>query len=91
MLTRYNVRPRHYIFNKNDAYLRNIEQNSNQPVISQYQVTTEVKAVRKQLFIPTSEMVRLETAVTDPRAKFQFKATKGGLRVIINEIKEESV
>jgi hypothetical protein len=38
--------------------------------------------------IPTPEMVRLHSAVSDPRSRFQFKVTKGGLRVHISEVKD---
>lgn len=91
VITRYNVRPRHYIFNKNDLHLRDYEQKSNQSVISQKQRVTKAPETPKPLPIPTPEMVRLESAVTDPRSKFHFKATKGGLRVYIREVKEERV
>ena len=42
-------------------------------------------------FISTPELVRLQTAVDDPRANFHFKVRKGGLHVHIREIKEEII
>ena len=88
VIGRYNVRPRYYIFNKNDSYLRKVDNQANQLPDSQDKVIAGPTVSHKTPLIPTPEMVRLETAVADPRAKFHFKATKGRLRVYINEVKE---
>ena len=55
-----------------------------------FDTVAEVKktAVADIVDLPLTELIRLEDAVSDPRAKFHFKATKkGGLRVYIQEIK----
>lgn len=87
VLARYNNRPTYYIYNKNDLYLRDAT------LVKQTDAKTEVEVTRrtaKPRFkpIPTPELVRIETAVSDPRSNFHFEATKGGSRVLIHEIKD---
>ncbi len=90
IMVRYNLRPRYFVYNKNDAYQRNLatETLSEQPHDQQQDVTEPITV--RPLFIPLPEVARLEMAVADPRANFHFTARKGGSRVHINEIKEES-
>ncbi len=91
IISRYNVRPRFYLFDKNDSYLRTSP--SDQQALESEPVI-EVREAYDLLpeLMPMSERVRLETAVLDPRADFHFKTTKkGALRVYIREIKEEAV
>jgi len=87
VIFRYNLRPRFYIFNKNDQHLRD-----SKPVdrITEAEEVTEVKPIKTPLTpaLPIPEVVRIESAIADPRANFGFKATrKGDLRVHITEIK----
>lgn len=89
VIARYNLRPRLYVFNKNDTYLRPGHQALEQPSEPDDQQQAEESGNVPFALIPTPEMVRLESAVADPRSKFHFKATKGGLRVYIREVKEE--
>jgi PrgI family protein len=88
IIGRYNLRPRYYIFNKNDSHLRT-EPNKKQKAVPEK--ATKAKSIDNQEVkrdVPLTEMVRLEDAVADPRAKFHFKTTKkGGLRVFISEVK----
>ena len=88
VLARYNSRPTFYIFNKNDLYLRDLPTNTQAEPEPESADATETVSLPLLNPIPTPEMVRLETAVSDPRSRFHFKATKGGLRVHINEIKD---
>ncbi len=91
VISRYNIRPRYYLFNKNDFYLRHIPTPDPEPEQVTPIVATDIDPLTRT-FISTPEIVRLETAMLDPRAKFHFKATKkGGLGVYIHEIKEEAV
>jgi hypothetical protein len=91
VISRYNFRPRYYLFNKNDPYLRH--KPAEVPVIDEVQPSKAISGDESlPELMPIAELVRLETAVSDPRAKFHFKATKkGGLGVYIHEIKEEAV
>lgn len=91
VLARFNSRPRYYLFNKNDGYLRKKLDGATALENTNVIKATQPKLKTKRHLIPTQQMVQLETALADPRAKFHLKATKGGLRVYIREIKEESI
>lgn len=86
-ILRYNLRPRYYVFNKNDAYLRDSEEDAaDEPEKAEEQVETKPK--HPLLEIPLPQIVQLETAVADPRAQLAFHTNKkGGLHVRITEIK----
>ena len=90
-ISRYNLRPQIHVLNKNDNYLRYTEL----PLFSEPELaTTDEETVDpapslKQM--ATTELVRLESAIGDPRAKFQLLVKKGGLHVSIQEIKEDSI
>lgn len=90
VIARYRLRPQFYLFNKNELYLRNRSQKVEQEEVVSKQETLPV-AANTLLQIPTHQMAQIESAITDPRSKFHLKAEKGGLRVYIHEIKEESV
>lgn len=86
----YNLRPRFFIFDKNDAYLRGSNQLS-QPAIPE---TSEVDLGRVEEIPATrltiAEKARLETMMADPRAKLRLLTDKkGGVNVHITEIKQE--
>lgn len=86
VIGRYNYRPRYYVFNKNDSYQRAkytaFELEEDELVVE------ELIPAERPALIPIPEIVRIETALSDPRAKFHFKTTKkGDLRVVIQEIK----
>lgn len=84
---RYNIRPRYYLYNKNDSYLRNNTYTKPEEMPYENQAKVESPALPIS-DVPFTELVRLENAVADPRAKFHFQTTKkGGLRVYIQEIK----
>jgi hypothetical protein len=87
----YNIRPRYYLYDKNDTHLRSVEQNK-----AQISEETNEKIVPKPMeAVPTPQLamparVQLERAIADPRAKLQFLTRrKGGLDVHITEIKQE--
>jgi hypothetical protein len=88
MITRYNLRPRYYVYNKNDPYLRNgVEQNDPteaDPKVADVATTAKVK--RPQLDL--AQIVKLEGIMADPRAKMRFVMRKGGkTNVVISEVK----
>lgn len=87
IIGRYNLRPRYYLYDKNDLHLR-VEPKQKADVA--FETATVVKKTEVKMVedMPLTELVRLENVVSDPRSKFHFKATKkGGLRVYIQEIK----
>lgn len=87
ILLRYNARPRYYVYNKNDSYLRNAERPT--PPKTSFKITTPKPAIPKSVVeLPISESVKLKNAITDPNAKLHFRTDKkGGLRVYITEVK----
>lgn len=88
VILRYRLRPRYYVFDKNDIYLR-------QPVIGPVRpLAIKAGASRSKRrspagpVLPVPEIVRLEGVIADPRAKLSFTSDKkGGLNVRITEIK----
>lgn len=86
ILGRYNLRPKYYLFNKNNLYLRDLQLEAKSPKVEQKKIVTQRK--RPPLHIPTPQRVWAEAVAADPRAQLEFKTTKkGGLRVHIQEIK----
>lgn len=88
VIVRYNVRPRFYIFNKNDHYLRSSSKKVNEEESNKIEAKKHPKISLPHLpSLSTPEIVRIENAITDPRANFNFTARKGKLNVHITEIK----
>ncbi|HUD81179.1 MAG TPA: hypothetical protein VMR08_00935 [Patescibacteria group bacterium] len=90
VLIHYAVRPRYYIFNKNDMYLRraNNDIEPDQPDDKAEDGEEPVAASRLTDILTPLQRLRLETAMADPRAKLHFRNNrKGGLRVHITEVK----
>ncbi len=87
ILLRYNLRPRYYIFNKNDLYLRD----EGVTVETEVETAHRAQKTRKEqphLHIPLPQIVQLETAMADPLSQLAFETNKkGGIRVRITEIK----
>lgn len=87
LLSRYNLRPRYYVFNKNDVSGRHI------PPPIKTEKKTEIKepkaAPLPQLAFNTGEVMNFESLLSNPNADFHFiRDKKGGLRVHIKEIKQ---
>lgn len=86
-LLRYNLRPRYYLFNKNDTHLRDTA-----PVVKE-QVEVEEskpkKVTRPHLpQLSTAELVRIEDVIANPQANLHFKTNrKGELYVHITEVR----
>lgn len=91
IIGRYNLRPRRYVLDKNDSYLRYIEPAhvNEQSVVVKDEAAPQVRPLKQQL--AASEVIRLQTAIDDPRSQFQLFTSKGGLHVRIQQIKEDSV
>jgi hypothetical protein len=88
-LFRYNARPRYYVFNKNDAYLRNNEETT--PV---NEVETQAASDVEQTIQPDvsrlseEDVFKLERILEHPSANLSFATSKkGGLYVSISEVK----
>jgi len=88
-IVRYNLRPRYYVFSKNSSYLRG----SGSAVVAldegldmlAGEVALSDEGVES---LAISDLVRIESALADPKSNLAFKATrKGGLRVHITQVK----
>jgi hypothetical protein len=86
VLLRYNFRPRYYLFNKNDAYLRHIPRPEEPEIVAAE--AKPKKALHLSLpHISTADIVTIEQLIANPQANLHFKTTrKGGLRVHITEV-----
>lgn len=84
--SRYNIRPKIYIYDKNDIYLRKTDKEE-----TASQMKTKTVRKTKPKFEPATKLpklVQIEHMITDPKADFHFKANrKGGLSVHIKEVK----
>lgn len=86
----YNLRPKYYVYDKNDEYLRYEPTKPHLQKTAEVAIPEAVEACMAQL-IDTPERAWLEAIIKDPRARFQMTVKRGGLHVRINEIKEESL
>ncbi|MDE2024923.1 MAG: PrgI family protein [Patescibacteria group bacterium] len=86
VLLSYNLRPRFYVFNKNDAYLRDIPERLEQ---SKKQ---KPKRVKKDMLLPAKsfsvkELKQIEAFIKNPQYSLSLKpGKKGELYVAISEI-----
>ncbi|HSX35950.1 MAG TPA: PrgI family protein [Patescibacteria group bacterium] len=87
IIVRYNLRPRYYVFNKNDMHLRDaasmkIDEIDDEPVVAKQ---------AKHIQLPqlsTADTVMLEGIIADPKANLRFMTDKkGALNVRFNEVK----
>lgn len=87
VLVRYNLRPRYYLYNKNDTHMRDIPK----PEAPQAAVKkAEPKKTHKPALprLSTAELVQVEQLITDPQANLRFTTDKkGGLRVHLTEVR----
>jgi hypothetical protein len=86
ILVRYNTRPRYYIFNKNDTYLRDIPK-PEAPQKKVEQVESKKTASSTLPRLSTADLVQIEQLIANPQANLHFKTNrKGGLSVHITEV-----
>lgn len=86
IVTRYNNRPRYYVFNKNDTYLRDTaEPEAPQTAVKKAE---RKKAVHSPLAnLSTADLVQVERLIANPAAKLHFRTNKkGGLNVYITQV-----
>ncbi|MGH7196378.1 MAG: PrgI family mobile element protein [Candidatus Saccharimonadales bacterium] len=87
ILTRYNTRPRYYVLNKNDVYLRDIPKPEAPEQVAK---SVEPKKTTRPMLprLTTAELVKVEQLIANPQSNLRFKAnSKGGLDVFITEVK----
>ena len=87
MLSRYNLRPKIYVFNKNNTSGRTLPPKNKH--IKTEKKTEELKApVLPRLTFSTGDIMSFENTLGSPIADMHFiRSKKGGLRVHIKEIK----
>ena len=83
---RYNLRPRYYVYDKNDTYLRDM--NVIAPVKAEKKSVREDAAPAEIQDVTVHDAVRIEEIMADERVNLRFKTTRNGrLHVVANEIK----
>ncbi len=90
ILLRYNNRPRYYIANKNENYLRELpyEFQAQQQEEVQHVIEAENTKQKHELSISFPDIFKLEQFIAHPKSKMRFKfAKKGKLYVTLSEIK----
>lgn len=84
-LLRYNLRPRYYVFNKNNSHLRETA-----PILKEEKVAEPIKVKKARTALPrlsTADLVKVEGLITNPQANLHFKTNrKGELYVHITEV-----
>jgi hypothetical protein len=87
VIGRYNLRPRYYLFNKNNL----VNREQSEPVKVEDETETEVKPVKCRRLSPLSfsDTARLQSILENPASNLTFTSSKkGGLRVLITEVKD---
>ncbi len=86
VMTRYNNRPRFYVFNKNELHQRPQPYKTSQPLKKKTEdVSQKIRKVIPQ--ISTAELVKVESFISNPKARMYFKVSKkGGLSVHFTEV-----
>jgi hypothetical protein len=83
---RYNLRPRYYVYDKNDTYLRDIPVFA--PVRAEKTAAEEDIASSEIQEVAVHDAVLIEEIMADERVNLRFKTNKNGrLHVVANEIK----
>ena len=84
-MIRFNLRPRYYIFNKNDLHLRHEPVEPKQSEVKKPSIAKQ--AVDRIVHdISTADRIIIESLLDNPNANMHFKSDKrGGLHVVITE------
>jgi hypothetical protein len=89
-IVRYNLRPRYYLFNKNDLAAREQYETSQATQLDTEQEAKPAKRVRLP-HLSTAEAARVLAVIENPAAHLSFDVNhKGGLNVRITEVKQQS-
>lgn len=86
ILSGYMMRPKYYVFDKNDNYLRASDAPAAPDAVAAEEAPTTSRREALPLLAP-AELVRLDGLIADPRAQLQFKTNrKGELSVYVTEV-----
>jgi hypothetical protein len=81
ILSRYNARPRFYVFNKNSSYARTVVRQKRAIPTIETELVPEV-SLEPSFAFNTGEVMDFEKKISNPAADFHFKRNKkGGLSV----------
>ncbi len=88
ILLRYNLRPKYYLFNKNEPYLRDLNlvvfEKKHRKIFTKSPAKQESKA--KKPAISLGDLARLENLIANPKYGFSIKlGKKGGLNVALEQ------
>lgn len=88
ILLRYNTRPRFYVFNKNDLYLRIVPKILPKQASAKKAVRVKQEKTATESQVNIADVVKLEQLMAHPEAKLHFVTDrKGALSVRITEVK----
>jgi len=91
ILIRYNLRPKYYIYNKNESYLRTLYlPTANKPQNNQKRIVkTKTKNKIKPAVYKVKNLISLENMIGSDEIDFRYRVgKKGGLRVAFEQIKK---
>lgn len=91
VLLRYNLRPRYYLFNKNDSYLRNMDfpeqQKKTSKLFNKAHKRKEIRIPAKSFGI--NDLVKLKDFIHNPDYSLSLKPDeKGGLYVALKQVQK---
>jgi hypothetical protein len=87
ILMRYGMRPRYYVFNKNDTYMRDLPQPEPPQEVLKKQAS-EKPVTAPQPDLSTADLVQVEQLIAMPEANLHFRTDKkGALRAYITEVR----
>lgn len=90
LILRYNLRPKYYVFNKNDQYLRDIDLPIIEKEISKSftKETAKEKVKSKRSHFGIKDITALENLIKSQKYSLSFKTSKkGGLNVAFEQVK----
>lgn len=88
LLIRFNIRPKYYLFDKNDNYLRAIPEEKKQKPSVKKHYAKQNEAVKESSFA-LGDLIRLENLIANPKYSFSLKSQrKGGLYVAFEQNKK---
>lgn len=87
ILLSYNLRPKYYVFNKNDVFLRDMDLaviDKKPRALFKKSLTQKAKTVIPSINV--GDLVRLDDLITNPRYNFSLKSSrKGGMHVAFEQ------
>lgn len=94
VVLRFNLRPKYYLFDKNDEYLRDMYLPEIEKKPFRLSLPNFLKSKKKVEGIPArsfsiSDLMKLQDFIHNPEYSFSFKVSeKGGINVIFGQIKQ---